>query len=186
MTDRTAVCNQALALLGQGLIASFEDETQKAGQCRAFYDSSVDAVFECFPWPFAIKRKALAKDADYPGVWSAYKLPTDYRYFVRNAVDRESDYLIEGRNLVTTARSVTLVYVSRVSEGLWPGQFTEVVAARLAANLAYPVTESNTKAANMYAAYKDRLRDAKTTLGIHREVEDYDPSDLAYAHRAGV
>ena len=171
MADNTSVCNQALALLGQGLLSDFEEDTKKGKDCRAFYNGAVKAVFEAFDWPFAKTRQRLAIDSEYTelaGV-NAFKLPNRY---VRTIEPKGKDYEREGQHILADQASLVLVYVQVVKEGLWPGSFEKCVAAYLASELAYKVTESNTKAEQMFRLYLQRKAEAKqniTEVRVERE-----------------
>ena len=180
MTDRTSVCNQALALLGQRLISSIEEQTPTAEKCRAFYASTVKLVFEAYPWPFAKNRQALALDPAYTELagCNAFTLPNP---FCKIIAPKGDGYTQEGQRLLTKDATVQLLYTEEKPEGLWPAHFVKVVAAYLAGELAYPITESTTKSRQMYALYDDRLRRAKGQIG---EVSRTDESeDLQAAHR---
>lgn len=174
MTDKTSVCNQALALLGQGLLSDFDEDTKKGRDCRAFYNGAVLAVFEAFDWPFAKTRARLAIDSDYTelaGV-NAFELPNKY---ARTIAPKGDGYKREGQHILAEQASLVLVYVQTVPEGLWPGSFEKCVTAYLASELAYKVTESNTKADQMFRLYLQRKSEAKqniTEVRVERESGD--------------
>ncbi|MDJ0789124.1 MAG: hypothetical protein QNK05_20140 [Myxococcota bacterium] len=179
-TDETQVCNQALLLLGErGLLASFDEDTNNAKRCRAFYDSTVLKCFEAYPWPFAKKTAALVRAAGKIDGKYAYKLPKGFAGF---AVESDAEtYPREGEYLLADAESLTLKYIEVKQEGLWPGHFVDLVATLLASKLAYPITESRTKAADMLTAYKEFLNEARGNLG--RVVRTDQSEDLRNAHR---
>jgi hypothetical protein len=179
MTDKTAVVNQALALLGERLIADFDEATPRAEKCRAFYESTVDAVFEAYPWPFARNRKRLTVNPEYTQLAgkTAFVLPRGFRRAVHPTGE---GYTREGEFYLASETGLSLTFVERKPEGVWPAHFVKTVAAYLAGELAYPICESTTKASQMYALYADRLRRARGAVG---EVQlNHEAEDLQRAH----
>lgn len=179
MADPTSVCNEALALLGQRLINDIAEESPTARKCRAFYNSTVELVFEAAPWPFAKTRKSLPKDTAYSLLAgkNAFVLPNKLGKIVS---PRGNEYRREGDFILTDWPSVTLVYTRQLAAGKWPAHFVKTVAAHLASELAYPITESNTKSGQMYALYESRLENARGELSdVGRDDES---EDMQRAH----
>lgn len=77
-----AICNRALALVGQGQkITSLDptvDETVAADLCARFYFEVRDELIGSHAWDFALRRLALVEAAAKPTTWLyAYVVPPD-------------------------------------------------------------------------------------------------------------
>lgn len=81
--SKTAICNLALARIGQDIqISDIEDNTENSKEarlCRLHYGPSLDKVLEDFPWNFSTRYVALAEvDVAPPPGWQyVYQYPTD-------------------------------------------------------------------------------------------------------------
>lgn len=134
------VCNLALARLPAQEIASIDEASLEARECRRFYPQVVSDMLEgAHDWSFGNKRTVLAQVAnDRPSEWSyAYALPVDLGGPIRVIPDFDSlglsipiplpgdpyaemwasqlasiavDYEIQGEFLYTNASSATLDY----------------------------------------------------------------------------
>lgn len=63
IAKETAVCNEALDLLGAKSITDFKTDTSVAAdKCRTHYERVKKSLFRSFLWPFAKTRIALAGD----------------------------------------------------------------------------------------------------------------------------
>ena len=59
MTSRVAVCNEALAVLGDKSIVDLEEQTPQARACAVSYGPAVRAVLSVHPWGCATRRAVL-------------------------------------------------------------------------------------------------------------------------------
>ena len=75
------ICNFALGRIGvDRTIASMDEQSKEARNCKRFYPFARDLVLEAVPWPFAVRAKALAPVTEaelVPGWTNAYSLPQD-------------------------------------------------------------------------------------------------------------
>ena len=103
---------------------------------------------------------------DYDAVLTqgdTYALPSDcIRPIMLNpgrSHEQSINWDVIDRHVVTNETApITLLYIARVTdEGQWTPLFRKTVAAYLAHELAYPLTESNTKMAAMESLYEKRL-----------------------------
>lgn len=81
MAGTLHIWNMALGWVGARTIASEDENTQEAVQCRLFWDSARRQVLRDYPWPFARRRAWLAR-LPLPEGWEgefahAFALPAD-------------------------------------------------------------------------------------------------------------
>jgi len=97
--------------------------------------------------------------------WAYYhQLPADcLRVVDVLSGDTRIDHTIEGRRLMTDVSSVNLIFLQRVTD---PNEFDvlfiSAYTARIAAELALPVSGSNTVATAMWTAYDKKITEART------------------------
>jgi len=167
-TSDAQVCNMALGKLGADPILTLAQDNENARACNRIYSEMRDAVIAVHAWNFAINRATLAQLSTAPasGYEYAYQLPTNPYCLRVLELKEERDsgyrYRIEGRTLVTDADSARIKYLMRVTDPQqFSSWFTQTLATRLAAELAYEITESRTKEADMWALYDAKLGEAE-------------------------
>ncbi len=169
--SETELCNGALALLGvDERLSDVETDTGvTARRCRSAYPRARDALLTQYPWNFAARRASLPSLAEGP-VWgyaAAYLLPADFLRLrhVRHA-DPDTAYEIESRDegrvlLCDLSAPLDILYTGRItSVGLFDPLFMDALTARLAADLAMPVTQTRTIFETMAALAARRLDEA--------------------------
>lgn len=87
----TEICNLALAELPDKPIATMDEASLQARECRRVYKHAVDELLQAHPWTFAKTRLALAQlTNDRPSEWAyAYALPADLG-MVRKVVNAQT------------------------------------------------------------------------------------------------
>lgn len=179
-TSDTGICNLALRELREQPITALTDTSEPARFCNQFFDETRDELLELWPHNFAMTRQQLSQEASSPLFeWDyAYALPTD-PYCLRpvrlwhNGAWQEK-WVVEGRQILTDYDSdVYLLYVARVTDyAAYPATFVRAFALRLAQQLAYPITRSNTVEARMADKFKRawrRYRAIDGATGWHAE-----------------
>jgi hypothetical protein len=189
--DPVGICNLALGWLGERAIASLDDEAAASGSreelCARLYPEALRSLLEAKAWTFAVERLELAPAqatglAEFP---SKYLLPATVVRVLSSddgsgANDleyrREGGYLFAATSPATLhVRAITLLEdASKYSPG-----FVRALAARLAADLALPLTESRPLAAAMEEKYERELREAGRLDGQQGTSERQRPSALA-------
>ena len=72
-------------------------------------------------------------------------------------------YQIEGGKLLTNEGTAKILYLARVEDvNLFDSMFVEALSARIAAELAVTLAESNTLYSNMMEMYQRKLADARS------------------------
>ena len=148
------ICSQALTLLGEGVIHSFDENSDAAEICNQLYEDEILSLLSAYPWRFARVRETLAKDGAFTpkNEWSyGYSLPVlnttraDHAIEVFNSNQAGAtpitDYEIQDTHILTNEETVIISYVKRVDEVLWPGWFVKLAAAAVAARIALPITD---------------------------------------------
>lgn len=171
-----SISNQALSWLGANLITSFDDGSTEANLVKANYDQLRDAVLETYYWSFAtIRVKLSATDPSpgeaYPGY--VFPLPADRIRVWKASSDPEfrtgagGNWVLESGRIVANFSPVFIKYTFRLEDTtrMSPG-FTQALAARMATDLALPITESNRKLEAMQTLYGMKLSEAKTLDGM--------------------
>lgn len=168
MASEVQICNLALTRLGHKSdpLASLADTGKAARLCALHYEPTRDAVLRAHPWNFAVKRAELPALEAAP-VWGharAFQLPADLLR-VLELEDSGAEYRVEGRTIATDAGApLRLEYLARVTDpGLFDALFIDALAARLAAELAVPLTDNAQLAETMSALYQAKLAEARTT-----------------------
>jgi len=195
MASQVDIANYALNLLGASNISSF-DENSKAGRLvNQFYEGTRDSVFRSHPWNCLIRRAELAQETDTPAFGYAYQyaLPTNpyclrVLEFSNGTLSYPQDnmtsnsggpvFAIEGGKLLTDGGTVRIRYVAKITDPQeYDVSLTQVIAARLAANIGYAITGSNSIVQMMYAKYDEEIKEARlndATEGAPQRLEASD------------
>lgn len=166
------ICNRALDLIGTDAITSLSDNSKAARLCNRNFNPVRDAVLRSYPWNCAMRRAQLPALATAPafGYARAFQLPQgpvpEYCLRVLNIngePEHDIDYRIEGRTIVTDeAAPLELVYIARIED---PTQFDplldDVIAARLAADIAFSLVANATLVAELRDAYAQKMTEAR-------------------------
>lgn len=177
MASDLDICNRALTKLGQKRIAALSEQSVSARTLNANYSLIKLALLRKYVWSCAIKRDALAADAEMVswGRARSFTLPADW---VRMAEDYqedntlEKDWVIEGKKVYTDDTAPLYIrYVSNVLEADMDSLLVEALACKLAFELCEVITESNTKKASLKDDLKDAINDAKRANAIEKQAE---------------
>ena len=168
--SQVSICNGARARIGAPPILSLSEDTKRARACNIAWQPSLDGLLAEHAWPFALTRASLARLADPPafGFSYAFQLPPD---FISIPDEQEASYQIEGTQYLTDAESVRLRYVRRVDDpNLFPPSFVELLAIKLASELALTVTRKASDYEGMITLYRARLEEVKAIVSKNQGV----------------
>lgn len=167
---RYGVCNQALGWCSSPAIQSFDDGTTEADLCKRFYESNYRLVLEGHPWNFAEKAtqplSALsatpADEYDFQ-----YNLPSDFiafrSFLTSNKQKPRGFHKIRNNRFLTDEEDPIVIYTYRAPEQFAPNYFGRLVALKLAADLAGPLTENSAMIDRFEAQYSNEWSRATFT-----------------------
>ena len=171
MATEVSICSNALRRLGDSPITSLTEDSERARLCNAFYEPSRDAILRSHTWNFAINRATLAKLSSAPAFEYAfqYALPTDpFCLRVLKIEFEDYEFKVEnlagqGRVLLTNEGEANIIYIARVTDpSLFDSMFVDTLTAKLAVDLAYPVTNSTTLQTQMQRLFERKLSEARS------------------------
>jgi len=176
VTGKVDIANLALSWLGQAPIALLTEDTEGAILVNANYGFARDAVLEDGEWSFAVRYDKLAQDAAAPVAGYAYKyaIPGDVIRILSAREDTSQDRTTnpmlwekQGGYVVTDSSTCYTYSIWRNDD---PNQYTpgfiQAMAARLAADIAIPLTTSRTMQQQLWKLASVKLRDALNTDGM--------------------
>lgn len=184
------IANRALSMLGERRITALTDDSKPARAMNARFEILRDVELGSYPWRFAVKRTSLAASTDTPawGYSLIYDRPTDDlrpikvgdAYINADAIGvfyestgvytEQSPYeIIEGRIHTDLRAPLDYEYISRVTNtGQFDPLFAEALAARLAADAAEELTQSNTKKQAAFDIYSRVMAEARRINALYR------------------
>jgi hypothetical protein len=155
VASKIEIWNMALSFLGVSNPVSDEDEdSREAYACRLFYNTTLEATFRDYDWPFATKREDLALvETDPNDEWGfSYQYPADAVYLQSIlSGERTDDFQSLVRYEIVEDATGKLIYsdqedavakitVMRTDVEFYPSDFVLAVARRLASYIAPMVT----------------------------------------------
>jgi hypothetical protein len=165
MASEVDIINSAMNMIGASNIIERGEDSKAARVSNQRYDSIRDAVLRAHPWNCAVTRVNLAPDTDAPAFdWDyAFTLPTDpYCLRVLRLDYLDIEFRVEGRKIVTNEQSINLIYIARVTDpNTYDTLLQEAIAARLAADVSFTLSQSTSLTQNMYSLYESKLKEAR-------------------------
>ncbi len=167
MASWVQIANLALRRLGADRIASLTEDSENARAVNDVHETVRDAVLRLHPWNCALTRASLAADSTAPswGYAFAYTLPTDpYCLRVWRLADSMLEYRVEGRKLLSDAGApLQILYIARIANPeLFDASLTVTLAAALAAEIAFRLTNSRTAEEAMHKWFEQSLARARS------------------------
>ena len=181
MATEVSICSNALRKLGDDPITSLNDNTERARLCNGFYEPARDSILRSHPWNFAITRATLAQLSSTPayGFSYQYALPTD-PYCLRVLEMEYQDYIFKiehlagtGRVLLTDESTAKILYIGKITDtAQFDSLFVDTLTAKLALDLAYPITNSVKVQENMFNLLQQKLSLARSVDGQEGFIDD--------------
>ena len=180
MASEVSIANSALQKIGGGSVTSLTEDSRNARAVNACYEEMRDAELRANAWNFGRKTAILAPDSAAPvdtDYTYAFTLPTDClkplppaRYAL--------DWQIEGGKILTNdGTSIKLKYVWRVEDpNVMDVLFREMLACRIASQICYEITQSNTLIQGIGEQYKMAKLEARKSNAFERN-SDEPPED---------
>lgn len=197
MVSEVSICNQALGWLGENPITSLDDPTRNANLCRDNYPFLRDAVLEERMWTFATARaSSTVADLDDWGVQYLHPIPLEwlavYRVYCTPGETPEqgvpaAGWRREGEYILSRETTIYMWGIKRISDtGKFTQLFVQALAARMAADLAMPLTEDRKKQADAWGLYQSKLREAAARDGAQGANDHIRSSGLVSARSYGT
>ncbi|MFA9395855.1 MAG: hypothetical protein ACERJ1_14250 [Halodesulfovibrio sp.] len=178
MRSVVSICNKGLQFVGGSPIVSLEEKTRGAELCNQLYAEVCDELLEAHHWSFATRYVQLPKLLEAPpfDFACAYQLPADC-IGVRQLQDSKPFEVVEGRVLYTDSNPAKAIITVRVTDpAQYPAMFVEVLARKLAAELAVPLMNSTKLEKTMYSKFTQSFARAAAVDGAEG-VQQVDESD---------
>jgi hypothetical protein len=165
MASEVDIINSAMNMIGASNIIARDEDSKAARVSNQRYDSIRDAVLRAHPWNCAVTRRSLAPDSETPAFdWDyQFTLPADpYCLRVLRLDFLDIEFRVEGRKIVSNESSINLIYIARVTD---PNEYDtllqESIAARLAADVSFTLSQSTSLTQNMFNLYESKLKEAR-------------------------
>jgi hypothetical protein len=204
VTSDVEICSLALTRIGHLPVMSLTGgaSAPKAETlCALHYPICRDALLRSHPWNFAIMRSTLAQDSTTPNHEFDYRhaLPSDCLKVLRTSWEASGftgaavygfpgqsgyanetiPYRIEGRYLLTNESTVSIEYIARITDvAQFDDMFVDVLAQRIAAEIAMPLTDNASLMQGIWKIYAEKLAEARTNdaqEGTPRAIVDLSP-----------
>lgn len=168
-TSEVQICSNALLLLGDKPINSFDEDFDRAVIASNLWDNSRQAVLRSHPWNCAKARVALAPDTETPEFdWTyQFTLPANcLRVLFVGEDGAPEDYVIEGRKILCDSNPLYLTYLyDNEDVASWDSMLVEAMQRYMAFSMAYPITKSATLRDSFFQEYSNLLKAARSVDG---------------------
>lgn len=205
MTSEVSICNLALGWLGQDPITSLDQKSVPAELCKLNYPELRDTLLASRSWTFATARmKSEATTRDEWGQLFKHPVPPNWiavqRAYSSLATFSGGDqgslrmtppgpqarWSFESGFILSSSSTLYLWGTIRVTDvNQFPPMFTQALAARIAADLAVPLTQNRQLQADMWNLYETKLQDAAVRDGQQGRNELVSGSLLIAARASG-
>ena len=171
------ICNEAMDLLGAATITALTEDSKEARLSNRRFETVRDQVLRAHPWNAVIERKELAQDSSAPafGFAHQYTLPTN-PYCLRvlsfwngnvdneiAAYDSQNMFKVEGRKVLSDETTCRIIYIARITDTeQYDSLLSSTIAHKLASEVAYAITGSNSVGQQMFQLYQARLAEARS------------------------
>lgn len=168
-TSAVSICSNALLMLGDAPISSFEENNDRTRLAANLYAMRRDRVLRSHPWNCATKRVILSPDETPPEFgWSyQFQLPADWlRTLHVGATDAGDEFAIEGRKILMNRNACYLRYIWRNDvEATWDALLVDAMTEVMKATFAYAITKSTSKEELVEAIVQRVLKQARNIDG---------------------
>lgn len=159
-----SICSSALIKLGQEPISDLTSDTKAVRVCNARFAPIRNSVLESYEWSVATRTIQLAAAADVTidMDWAyAFHPPADLLKIVRGE-DWYDEYEIFSGILYADTAPFTIKYIwKNTNSASYTYCLAECISWRLAADIAYVMTNSQPTAEAMLKGYELELRNAR-------------------------
>ncbi|OWQ92030.1 hypothetical protein CDN99_06640 [Roseateles aquatilis] len=184
-----SICSNALLMLGDTTISSFDDGTDRSRLAANTWESARDYVLRSHPWNCATKRVILAPDAQAPAFgWNyQFQLPADWLRTISVGEEGERPgYKIEGRKILFDQKELKLLYLWRNEvPATWDTLLVHTMTLVMRAIFSYPITQSGGVEQLVESTLQPILRQARSVDGQEDPPDALDDCPLLQARFMG-
>ncbi len=168
ITSKVAICNLALATIGEDAIRDFSEDNTRTRMCDVFYEMTRDYILSQFNWNFARRQQKLLELSDPPD-WLA---PGMYCYDIPADCHKVLDILPEGSGVTYEVRGsavycklgpdtdVILVYTRHeLDPTKYSSGFVNLLSLGIATRLAPTLTQDKSLTNAVFNQYKLETRE---------------------------
>lgn len=162
-TSSVDLVNMALTLLGEEPITDLNEENKPARFANSHFKNVREEVLRSANWTVATKRAVLASAATGP-VWGFtfnYVLPADYLKLVSISEPQER-YRIEENQIASDVSPMQIRYIFKMTDvSRMDPLLQSTIAAKLAVDMAIPITSNRELMRDMARVFLDRIAEAR-------------------------
>lgn len=189
MTTAVSICSNALLMLGDNPISSFDESNDRARLASNLWPTARDYVLRSHPWNCATKRVVLSPETTTPAFdWTQqFLLPGDCLRVLSVGLDGERpSYKVEGGKILMDDTICRLRYIWRnETPASWDSMLVWGMTVSMRAIFAYGIAQSATLEQVIDQALREVLRKARATDGQEDEADALDHSPLYEARFIG-
>jgi len=158
-TSKVGLANLALLKIGAKRISSFSEDSPEGRIVNAVYDDIRDEVLVAHNWTFAQERAVLATLDEDPiytedGMTVVYARPSGMLKLVAQS-DSTAIIKLEKDKILSDTTALKIGYTVRIDDPLkYFPSFTTALATRLAAEIAFNLTEARSEARGLLEEYE--------------------------------
>jgi hypothetical protein len=182
MTSKVTICSNALLMLGDKPINSFDEQSDRATLAANLYPSVRDFILRSHPWKCATTRVVLSPDATAPSFDYSYRfqLPGDcLRVLSVGTLKCPDDYEQEGQYLLMDVSACYLRYIYRNDvEETWDPMLVQAMTESMRRVFAYGVTASTSLEQLLLGVAADVLKQARAADGQVNPPEEFGSESL--------
>jgi hypothetical protein len=171
-----SVCSNALQRLGADPISALNQAVKRAQVAANLFPVERDALLRAHPWNFATRSELLAPDATAPAFDFAARFAVPAEWLRTLQVGTRSQRLVwrqEGRYILCDESVLPLRYVyANTDLGSWDAKVVHALELRMAAAMAYAITQSASLRDQMLAEAEAAFKQAKTLDGQDEDGEE--------------
>jgi hypothetical protein len=194
MASEVTICNQALSWLGQTPIISLNDPSTTAQLCKANYDDLRQTVLEDSRWHFArmtfvLDTPTLIPDTEWSQYTFKFPLPNTGMLVVRDVFDNKqgdnpAEWTVQQGFIYANTYPIYVVATADIEgPNLMTASFRQALSARIAMDLAVPITQSRTMQEDMSSMYAAKLQEAAAVDSQQGDISIKSSSRLNNARR---
>ena len=188
----TDICNMALAFIAKGRIASMDEQTEQARQCKLFYEQTKIDLLRNYTWGFAKRVSKLAEltQAEASPYWKYIYAYPQKCVAVRKIFDKETgkqvlagqqeewDLYMASDNVPGIGCDVPQAYLEYTYDvddtNLFSADFVDAFSHMLAFNICLQLTGNSGLQQTQYQLAQQALMRAKyTTASEKHSIPDY-------------